>query len=578
MPTGAGKTFIALKVIKHFKDDFLRSIASGGKRSVFLVNTVQLAQQHAENIREILDVSVGCWTSESKKKSWGKEKFRVEFERHSVIVATAQLFVDAIKHSFLSIAEINVLVLDECHHARADHPYHELMKQFQYCDKKKHPRILGLSGMLTGISSKVNADNAEEELKALEATLQSKIVTVLKIQEYKNVLLFSTNPDEKYIRYDIIHDDSDVVKELINKIASIRWGLSFVKVPGMQEINPKSLNPRKSRKLKEISLLFEDVKVQLETMGLYAAFLGIKAIKVQYGLILKKPGQKSEFLNEVKKCIAFADELLSMLESYDFENHTAEKIYYNSTAKVQKLLVLLKSQFNDPKNVKDLQSLIFVTQRSVTKCLYHLVKRYAEVDSDFPIMVDFVVGVNSEIPESIDEVSNVNNNKEALVKFRKKEINVIVTTSVLEEGIDLQMCNLVIMFDHPTTFRCYVQSKGRARVRDSKYIVLVKNDETEKFISKRDEYNELDLELKKILLTKACDAEIDSKAIEKEQAEMWEPFFTIERAVVNNLSAVTLLNRFISRYTNTNGLFKVKIKRIYLIFIKIVYYSVMMLE
>lgn len=500
---------------------------------------------------------MGCWTSDSKKKSWHKERFRIEFESHSVIVATAQLFVDAIKHSFISIAEINVLVLDECHHARANHPYHELMKQFQYVDRLNYPRIIGLSGMLTGISSSVTPDNVEDELKALEATLQSKIVTVHKIQEYKNVLLYSTNPNEKFIRYDTIQDDSDIVEDLIAKIDNIRWELSCVKVPGMQEINPKSLNPRTSRKLKEISLLFEGVKVQLESMGLYAAYLGIKAIKVQYGLILKKPGQKPGFLREVQKCLIYADELLSMLENYDFENHTALKIYTNSTTKVRKLLLLLKAQFNDTKKVKDLQSLIFVTQRSVTKCLYHLLKRYAEVDNEFPIIPDFVVGINSEIPESIEEVTSVNNNKDALVRFRKKEVNVIVTTSVLEEGIDLQMCNLVIMFDQPTTFRCYIQSKGRARVRDSNYIVLVKDQDAERFVSQRDSYDRLDLAMKKILLTKACDSEINPDDIEKEQAEMWEPFFTIERAVVNNLSAVALLNRFVSRYTNTNGLFKV---------------------
>jgi ERCC4-related helicase len=525
---------------------------------VCLVNTVQLAQQHAESIEDILEVRVGCWTSDTKKKSWHKERFRVEFESHDVIVATAQLFVDAIKHSFVSIAEINVLILDECHHARVNHPFHELMKQFQYANRDKLPRIIGLSGMLTGISSSVTSDNVEDELRALEATLLSKIVTVRHMQEYKNVLLYSTNPNERYIRYNTIQDDSDIIEDLIEKIDNIRWELSLVRVPGMQEINPKTLNPRKSRKLKEISNLFEGVKLQLESMGLYAGYLGIKAIKVQYGLILKKPEQKAEFLNEVKRCLAFADELLSMMAKFDFEKHTAEKIYYNSTAKVQKLINLLKSQFNNPNRVKDLQSLIFATQRSVTKCLYHLLKRYAEVDADFPIIADFVVGINSEIPESIDEVTNVNNNKDALIKFRKKEVNVIVTTSVLEEGIDLQMCNLVIMFDHPTTFRAYVQSKGRARVRDSMYIVLVTDDEADRFVSQRDKFDELDLTLKKILLTKACDEEINPEDIEKEQAEMWEPFFTNQRAMVNNLSAVSLLNRFVSRYTNTNGLFKVK--------------------
>lgn len=41
----------------------------------------------------------------------------------------------------------------------------------------------------------------------------------------------------------------------------------------------------------------------------------------------------------------------------------------------------------------------------------------------------------------------------AIEKFANKETNCILCTNVLEEGIDLQLCNAVIMYDHPETFR-----------------------------------------------------------------------------------------------------------------------------
>ena len=50
-----------------------------------------------------------------------------------------------------------------------------------------------------------------------------------------------------------------------------------------------------------------------------------------------------------------------------------------------------------------------------------------------------------------------------------------MSTDVLEEGMDITTCNLVIRFDEITTFRSYVQSKGRARAKPSKYIVLVES-------------------------------------------------------------------------------------------------------
>ena len=41
--------------------------------------------------------------------------------------------------------------------------------------------------------------------------------------------------------------------------------------------------------------------------------------------------------------------------------------------------------------------------------------------------------------------------------------NTLVSTNVVEEGLDVRSCNLVIKFDFPDNFRSYVQSKGRTQ-------------------------------------------------------------------------------------------------------------------
>ena len=59
-------------------------------------------------------------------------------------------------------------------------------------------------------------------------------------------------------------------------------------------------------------------------------------------------------------------------------------------------------------------------------------------------------------------------------------MNVLISTSVVEEGIDVPSCNLVVKYDFPQTFRSYIQSKGRARKRGSQYILMVEDgDENE---------------------------------------------------------------------------------------------------
>ena len=62
--------------------------------------------------------------------------------------------------------------------------------------------------------------------------------------------------------------------------------------------------------------------------------------------------------------------------------------------------------------------------------------------------------------------------EKTLEAFRKRQLNVLVATAVLEEGIDITQCNLVIHFDTIQTFRSYVQSKGRARAKPSQFIVM----------------------------------------------------------------------------------------------------------
>ena len=64
-----------------------------------------------------------------------------------------------------------------------------------------------------------------------------------------------------------------------------------------------------------------------------------------------------------------------------------------------------------------------------------------------------------------------------LRRFRNEEFNILLATSVVEEGLDVKKCNVVIRFDGLNNYRAYVQSKGRARAKDSRYIVLAEKKE-----------------------------------------------------------------------------------------------------
>ncbi|KAG7269208.1 hypothetical protein CRUP_013210 [Coryphaenoides rupestris] len=68
-----------------------------------------------------------------------------------------------------------------------------------------------------------------------------------------------------------------------------------------------------------------------------------------------------------------------------------------------------------------------------------------------------------------------------LRKFRAHETNLLIATSIVEEGVDIPKCNLVVRFDLPSEYRSYVQSKGRARAPVSNYIMLADSERTKTF-------------------------------------------------------------------------------------------------
>ncbi|KAF9358444.1 Dicer-like protein 1 [Mortierella sp. AD094] len=61
---------------------------------------------------------------------------------------------------------------------------------------------------------------------------------------------------------------------------------------------------------------------------------------------------------------------------------------------------------------------------------------------------------------------------EIISNFRSNIYNLLIATSVAEEGLDIQPCNFVIRFDPTPSTTSYIQSKGRARKRDSRYVIM----------------------------------------------------------------------------------------------------------
>lgn len=68
--------------------------------------------------------------------------------------------------------------------------------------------------------------------------------------------------------------------------------------------------------------------------------------------------------------------------------------------------------------------------------------------------------------------------KKVLNSFRSGEFNVLIATSVVEEGVDVQACSFVVVLDSLSTIKSYIQMKGRARQKNAKFYVFHGNVQT----------------------------------------------------------------------------------------------------
>lgn len=62
--------------------------------------------------------------------------------------------------------------------------------------------------------------------------------------------------------------------------------------------------------------------------------------------------------------------------------------------------------------------------------------------------------------------------KDTIRNFRQGTLNLLISTSVAEEGLDIPECNLVVRYGLLTNEIAQQQASGRARARDSQYSVV----------------------------------------------------------------------------------------------------------
>ncbi|VDP48994.1 unnamed protein product [Soboliphyme baturini] len=157
--------------------------------------------------------------------------------------------------------------------------------------------------------------------------------------------------------------------------------------------------------------------------------------------------------------------------------------------RVVRLLNILKSHCpvivpgQLPNPASEFAGVVFVQRRYTAYILKLLLKKVQswDVESFGYLKVDFMVGYSSSNLAMEDSMALHRRQEEVKANFRQKILNLLISTSILEDGVELRQCNIVVRYDIPLDFRSYLQSKGRARKRDSIFYFLVDQEVKEAF-------------------------------------------------------------------------------------------------
>ncbi|XP_030375295.1 endoribonuclease Dicer isoform X2 [Scaptodrosophila lebanonensis] len=552
LPTGTGKTYVAILALKRFSKDMDKPVDGGGKRAVFMCNTVELARQQAICIKKLTSLKVGFYVGERDVDYWEPKKWDEEIKENQVLVGTAQVMLDLVLQKRLGLGSISIVIFDECHHGTGQHPYHEFMRLFQCANPNDElPRVVGLTGVLIKGNE---IKNVAKKLKELETTYRGNIITVSDMHEIENVMLHSTKPVELVASYPLDTYSFDVINKIKARIDQFYKTLEVLDI-GTQPVRmSKGLQKvREPNKKTYVKTILNDFLYQLNDFGIYTASIAIMAVIVEFE-IKRRQAETLTLRNMYRAAITLCDHIRHLLvskmldwldenESDGLENR--EDIILNfSTRKVQTFLNYLKQTFAG-KQAKDICCLVFVERRYSAKCIYGMLLNYIAGTPELKnvLVPQFMVGRNG-LSHDFGSVLQRKCQKTAIKEFRDGECNLMVCSSVLEEGIDVQACNYVLILDQLKTFNMYVQTKGRARSKDAVFVMFCSQGDRDKMSQRLQQYREAHIEIAAYLKQRVLEREPQDYEIEEHFQDVIKPYINSNGALLLPSSALSLLYRY----------------------------------
>jgi Fanconi anemia group M protein len=440
LPTGMGKTVVALLVMA----DVLKKKKG---RILFLAPTKPLVEQHAAFLRQyLLDSEPYVFTGEVAPKKrdelWKDAK---------IIVSTPQVVVNDLISARTKLDDFALIIFDEAHRATGDYAYVFIAEKYQ-----------GLHGLVLGMTASPGSEakrildvcgNLGIELVEIRSEFDPDVIPY--VHEIK-VKWFKVPVPGKFL--DIIK----ILKEVFNSHIKDLRKYGFFK--GNRLVSTKDLLNAQ----REIQARLREGG-ERKSAFYHAASTQAAAVKVNHALELVETQGVSALKNYLerlgKEAFSRGGSKASKTIMNDPKIKKAIKLAYEidiEHPKIGHVVHEVKKQF---KQKKDSRIIVFTHYRDTSLLVS---EELGKQDGIRPIR--FVGQASRGEDKGLSQKQQV----ECIQDFKDGKYNVLVATSVAEEGLDIPSTDLVVFYEPvPSEIRT-IQRRGRTgRKRAGKVVVLI---------------------------------------------------------------------------------------------------------
>lgn len=436
-PTALGKTIVAVLVAAERIKNY------GGSKVLILAPTKPLVVQHEESFREFLNVTVTSLTGDIKPEE------RIQRWKNSqVICATPQTVESDIISRRYSLEDVSLVVFDECHRGVGSYSYVYLA--LKYVQQGINQLILGLTASPGWNKNKIDEVCSNLFIKEV----------IIKNEDDADVAPYLNPVDVEWIKIELGKDFERIRFHMENALKSRLKTLKNMGIIRSINVNKKDVLKKKGEIQNKIARSTNQPKKYFAALSLLAA-----VINVLHALeLLETQGMSTldRYYKRLKKKRTKAAKGLLNDKEFQMAMYLTRKAQERKIEhpKLDRLISILK---NELKN-EDAKIIVFTQFRDTVD------KIFERCTEEGIAAVRFFGQAARDNEKGLSQKEQ----KKIIKAFKMDTYDVLISTSVAEEGIDIPAVDLVVFYEPvPSEIRT-IQRRGRTgRKKKGRALILI---------------------------------------------------------------------------------------------------------